>query len=83
MNGIETKSLVKEFGKTKAVDDISFNVEEGEIFGFLGPNGAGKTTTMMILTTLLKPTSGRAIVAGYDVVSQAKKVRENIGYVQQ
>ncbi|MCH6571763.1 MAG: ATP-binding cassette domain-containing protein, partial [Thaumarchaeota archaeon] len=83
MNTIETKSLVKEFGKTKAVDDISFNVEEGEIFGFLGPNGAGKTTTMMILTTLLKPTSGKVIVAGYDVVSQAKKVRENIGYVQQ
>lgn len=83
MNAIETKSLVKEFGKTKAVDNISFNVEEGEIFGFLGPNGAGKSTTMMILTTLLKPTSGKAIVAGYDVVSQAKKVRENIGYVQQ
>jgi ABC-2 type transport system ATP-binding protein len=80
---IETKSLVKEFGKVRAVDDISFNVEEGEIFGFLGPNGAGKSTTMMILTTLLKPTSGNAIVAGYDVVSQAKKVRENIGYVQQ
>jgi len=65
------------------VDDISFNVEEGEIFGFLGPNGAGKSTTMMILTTLLKPTSGRALVAGFDVVSQAKKVRENIGFVQQ
>ena len=83
MKAIETKSLVKEFGKVRAVDDISFNVEEGEIFGFLGPNGAGKSTTMMILTTLLKPTSGNAIVAGYDVVSQAKKVRENIGYVQQ
>ena len=65
------------------MDDISFNVEEGEIFGFLGPNGAGKSTTMMILTTLLKPTSGRALVAGFDVVSQAKKVRENIGFVQQ
>jgi len=83
LKAIETKSLVKEFGKVRAVDDISFNVEEGEIFGFLGPNGAGKSTTMMILTTLLKPTSGNAIVAGYDVVSQAKKVRENIGYVQQ
>ncbi len=83
MNAIETKSLVKEFGKTKAVDDISFNVKEGEIFGFLGPNGAGKSTTMMILTTLLKPTSGKAVVAGFDVVTQAKKVRENIGYVQQ
>jgi ABC-2 type transport system ATP-binding protein len=83
LKAIETKSLVKEFGKVRAVADISFNVEEGEIFGFLGPNGAGKSTTMMILTTLLKPTSGNAIVAGYDVVSQAKKVRENIGYVQQ
>ena len=83
MKAIETKSLVKKFGSVTAVDDISFNVDEGEIFGFLGPNGAGKSTTMMILTTLLKPTSGQAIVAGYDVVSQAKKVRENIGYVQQ
>ena len=83
MNTIEIESLTKNFGKVNAVDDISFNVEEGEIFGFLGPNGAGKSTTMMILTTLLKPTSGRALVAGFDVVSQAKKVRENIGYVQQ
>ena len=83
MNTIEIESLTRNFGKVKAVDDISFNVEEGEIFGFLGPNGAGKSTTMMILTTLLKPTSGRALVAGFDVVSQAKKVRENIGYVQQ
>ena len=66
-----------------AVDDISFSVKTGEIFGFLGPNGAGKSTTMMILTTLLKPTSGQAIVSGYDVVTQAKKVRQNIGYVQQ
>jgi len=83
MNTIEIESLTRNFGKVKAVDDISFNVEEGEIFGFLGPNGAGKSTTMMILTTLLKPTSGRALVAGFDVVRQAKKVRENIGYVQQ
>ena len=83
MNTIEIESLTKNFGKVNAVDDISFNVAEGEIFGFLGPNGAGKSTTMMILTTLLKPTSGRALVAGFDVVSQAKKVRENIGFVQQ
>jgi len=83
LNTIEIESLTKNFGKVNAVDDISFNVEEGEIFGFLGPNGAGKSTTMMILTTLLKPTSGRALVAGFDVVSQAKKVRENIGFVQQ
>jgi len=76
-------SLTKEFGDFKAVDGISFKVEEGEIFGFLGPNGAGKSTTMMILTTLLKPTSGRVLVGGYDVMSDAKKVREKIGYVQQ
>ena len=66
-----------------ALDDISFSVEEGEIFGFLGPNGAGKTTAIMILTTLLKPTSGRALVSGYDVNKQASKVRANIGYVSQ
>ena len=83
MNSIEINSLSKKFGNTRAVDDISLKVNEGEIFGFLGPNGAGKSTTMMILTTLLKPTSGSALVAGYDVVSDAKKVRENIGYVQQ
>ena len=65
------------------MDNISFTVEEGEIFGFLGPNGAGKSTTMMILTTLLKPTSGHALVGGYNVVSEAKKVREKIGFVQQ
>ena len=80
---IETKSLLKTFGSVNAVDNISFTVESGEIFGFLGPNGAGKSTTMMILTTLLKPTSGQALVSGYDVVTQAKKVRQNIGYVQQ
>ena len=76
-------SLTKEFGDFKAVDNISFQVEEGEIFGFLGPNGAGKSTTMMILTTLLKPTSGSVFVGGYDVMLNAKRVREKIGYVQQ
>ncbi len=80
---IETKSLTKSFGDLKAVDDISFNVENGEIFGFLGPNGAGKSTTMMILTTLLKPTSGQALVSGFDVMTQPKQVRQKIGYVQQ
>jgi len=83
LEAIEVDSLTKEFGDFKAVDNISFKVEDGEIFGFLGPNGAGKSTTMMILTTLLKPTSGRALVGGYDVMSDAKKVREKIGYVQQ
>jgi len=80
---IEIDSLTKKFDKLTAVDNISIKVNEGEIFGFLGPNGAGKSTTMMILTTLLKPTSGKAIVAGFDVVSHAKQVRQNIGYVQQ
>ncbi len=83
MNAIEVNSLTKKFGSSKAVDNISFAVKEGEIFGFLGPNGAGKSTTMMVLTTLLKPTSGEALVGGYNVVSEAKKVREKIGYVQQ
>ena len=83
MSSIEINSLSKKFGNILAVDDISLKVKEGEIFGFLGPNGAGKSTTMMILTTLLKPTIGSALVAGYDVVSQAKQVRQNIGYVQQ
>ncbi|MCV0411153.1 ATP-binding cassette domain-containing protein [Nitrosopumilus sp.] len=83
MHSIETKSLTKSFGDVIAVNDISFSVESGEIFGFLGPNGAGKSTTMMILTTLLKPTSGKALISGFDVTADPKKVRENIGYVQQ
>jgi len=83
LEAIEVDSLTKEFGDFKALDNISVQVEEGEIFGFLGPNGAGKSTTMMILTTLLKPTSGNVLVGGYDVMLNAKKVREKIGYVQQ
>ena len=83
MHAIEVDSLTKKFGDFKAIDNISFDVEEGEIFGFLGPNGAGKSTTMMILTTLLKPSSGKVLVGGYDIMSDAKKVREKIGYVQQ
>ena len=87
MHSIRTESLVKEFGggegAVRAVDGITFGVEEGEIFGFLGPNGAGKSTTMMILTTLLKPTSGRALVSGIDVAADPGGVRRCIGYVQQ
>ncbi len=84
MYAIETKSLSKIYNSgLKAIDKVSIKVEEGEIFGFLGPNGAGKSTTIMILTTLLKLTSGSAYVSGYNVASQAKKVRQNIGYVQQ
>ncbi|MFQ5940851.1 MAG: ATP-binding cassette domain-containing protein [Nitrososphaerales archaeon] len=84
MVAILTEQLTKVYPNgTTAVDNISFGVEEGEIFGFLGPNGAGKTTAIMILTTLLKPTSGRALVSGYDVDKQASKVRANMGYVSQ
>jgi len=80
---IVTKSLTKSFGDVIAVNDISFSVKTGEIFGFLGPNGAGKSTTMMILTTLLKTTSGHALISNFDVMNDPKRVRENIGYVQQ
>ena len=83
MNAIEINSLTKNFKDSTAVDNISLDVEEGEIFGFLGPNGAGKSTTMMILTTLLKPTSGNASICGFDIVSQPSQVRKNIGFVQQ
>lgn len=80
---IKVEHLSKSFGNLKAVDDISFEVKEGEIFGFLGPNGAGKTTTINMLTTLLKPTSGRAIVVGYDLSKDANEVRRNVGVVPQ
>ena len=83
MYAVETKSLVKKYGNSTALDSISLQVEQGEIYGFLGPNGAGKSTTMMILTTLLKPTSGSAFVLGNNVLSDARKVRRTIGCVQQ
>ena len=80
---IRVEDLVKKFGQLVAVDNISFNVAPGEIFGFLGPNGAGKTTTINILCTLTKPTSGRAIVNGFEVVRQQSQVRQSIGLVFQ
>jgi ABC-2 type transport system ATP-binding protein len=80
---IEVDKLVKRFGPVVAVDGPSFQVNQGEIFGFLGPNGAGKTTTISILCALLKPTSGRAVVNGFDVVRQQNKVRQSIGLVFQ
>ena len=83
MDAIRVENLTREFDGLVAVDHISFNVERGEIFGLLGPNGAGKTTTINILCTLLKPTSGRAEVAGFDVVEEKDSVRENIGVVFQ
>ena len=80
---ITVENLVKRFDNLVAVDHISFQVARGEIFGFLGPNGAGKTTTINILCTLSKPTSGRAIVNGFDVVRQQSQVRQSIGLVFQ
>jgi ABC-2 type transport system ATP-binding protein len=75
--------LTRRFGELTAVDALSLSVEAGEIFGLLGRNGAGKTTLIRMLTTLLRPTSGSATVAGYDVVRQAAEVRRAIGYVPQ
>ena len=84
LSAIEVDSLCKYYGAVKAVDDVSFSVREGEVFGFLGPNGAGKTTAIKVLTTLLSPTSGTVKVLGFDVVtSQAKEIRKRIGVVQQ
>lgn len=83
MNSIQVDSLVKNYGKIQAVNGVSFDVPEGEIFGFLGPNGAGKTTTINMLCTLLRPTSGFASVNGYDVMKQRNEVRRSIGLVFQ
>jgi len=78
---IQVENLTKKFKDFIAVDNISFTVEKGEIFGFLGPNGAGKSTTIRILTTLLRPTSGQVKVAGFDVAKEADRVRQYIGLV--
>lgn len=83
MNIIETHDLTKEFNGFTAVDGVNFSVEGSEIFGFLGPNGAGKTTTINMLTTLLTPTRGTAIVNGYDIVKEQNDVRKSIGIVPQ
>lgn len=80
---ITVKNLVKKYADFKALDDLSFEVNENEIFGLLGPNGAGKTTLIHILATLLKPTEGGAIVNGFDVLHNANKVRQSIGVVFQ
>jgi ABC-2 type transport system ATP-binding protein len=82
-NSVVVEKLVKRFGDFTAVDEVSFATRRGEIFGFLGPNGAGKSTTIRMLCGLLRPTSGRAWVAGYDVARQAELVRQNIGYMSQ
>lgn len=80
---IDVRNLDKHFGDYAAVKEISFTVEQGEVFGLLGPNGAGKSTTIKMLTTLLTPTSGTALVAGYDILRQTADVRRSIGYVPQ
>ena len=83
MSIIEIKSLTKTFGKIQAVRGIDLNIEKGEIFGLLGPNGAGKTTTIGMLCTIVRPTSGRATLAGFDVVKNPAEVRRQVGIVFQ
>jgi ABC-2 type transport system ATP-binding protein len=83
MNAIEIKDLTKRFGNFTAVDHITFNVDQGEIFGFLGANGAGKTTAMRMLCGLLSPTSGNGYVAGFDIKKESNNIKRNIGYMSQ
>lgn len=83
MYSITAEKLTKKFGNFTAVDAITFEVKEGEIFGFLGANGAGKTTAMRILCGLSYPTSGKASVAGFDVYKQQEDIKKNIGYMSQ
>ena len=78
---IKVEGLTKRYARTVAVDNISFEVEKGQIVGFLGPNGAGKTTTMRVLTCFLPPTSGTATVAGFDVLENPMEVKKRIGYL--
>jgi ABC-2 type transport system ATP-binding protein len=78
---IKVESLTKDYGPTRAVDQVTFNVRKGEVLGFLGPNGAGKSTTMKMLTCYLAPTAGRATVAGFDVFDNSLEVRRRIGYL--
>jgi ABC-2 type transport system ATP-binding protein len=80
---IVVSNLTKEFGTFRAVDNISFEVEKGEIFGFLGPNGAGKSTTIRMLNGLLLPTSGEGWVGGFDIVRQSEEIKQSIGYMSQ
>jgi ABC-2 type transport system ATP-binding protein len=83
MNAIDVRTIVKKFGDFTAVKGISFSVDEGEIFGLLGPNGAGKSTLIRMMVTLLQPTSGTAVINGFDVVKEADGVRQSIGVIPQ
>ena len=78
---IKVSGLTKDYGARRAIENVSFDAQQGEILGFLGPNGAGKTTTMRILTGYLPPTDGEAIVAGYDIVEESLEVRKRVGYL--
>ncbi len=78
---IKVSGLTKDYGARRAIDNVSFDAQQGEIVGFLGPNGAGKTTTLRILTGYMPPTDGEAIVAGYDVVEESIEVRKRVGYL--
>lgn len=83
LNAVEIRDLVKRFGSFVAVDQVNLNVARGEIFGFLGPNGAGKSTTIRMLCGLLKPTSGTAVVGGFDIATQSEELKQRIGYMSQ
>lgn len=83
IHAVSVRNLTRRFGDFIAVDDISFDVKQGEIFGFLGANGAGKTTTIRMLTGLLKPSSGQGSVGGWDIISEYEKIKSRIGYMSQ
>src|SRR5687767_2598912 len=82
-NAIEAEGLIKNYGEVRALDGLSFSVEEGTVFGLLGPNGAGKSTTVKVLTTLARSDEGKASVAGHDVLREPSQVRRSIGVVAQ
>ena len=81
MSIIETKNLTKYYGKARGIIDVSFNVDEGEIFGFIGPNGAGKSTTIRLFLSLIYPTSGSATIFGKDCIKYGPEIRQDIGYL--
>ena len=78
---IQVNGLTKDYGARRAIDNLTFDAEQGEIVGFLGPNGAGKTTTMRILTGYMPPSEGTATVAGYDIIEESLEVRKRVGYL--
>lgn len=83
MNIVEVRELTKIYGRKKAVDSISFEIKQGEVFGLLGPNGAGKTTTILMLSCLISPTSGDAFIDGKSIIKEPMEVKKRIGVVPQ